>query len=110
MTSVTFVSFVVALALVEMHHSLARLHAHTKAPSRLPRWLRALLFRPQPYGSRGWWHYHSNQRKLMAMEAAEALEVHPAVVVVLAVAAAAAAGATWYLASALYRLVVDGRP
>ncbi|POR35390.1 Uncharacterized protein TPAR_04398 [Tolypocladium paradoxum] len=117
-TPLAFISFLLSLVLVDLHYSLVRLRSHAQAPSRLPPWLHALLFRPRPYESlrhkhRGpsssrqlqggtEWHYHSNQRRLMEMEAAEAFEIRSRVLVVLALAAAGGTGATWYAASRLY--------
>lgn len=120
-TPVAFISFLVSLVIVDLHYSHVRVRSHAQAPSRLPPWLHALLFRPRPYESlrvrrldlsssqqqqqqqgRTEWHYHSNQRKLMEMEAAEAFEIRNTVLVVLALAAAGGTGATWYAASRLY--------
>ena len=116
MTPVNFTSFLLSLALVDMHYTLARLHNHAEAPGRLPSWLHGLLFRPQPYraayapgrGTRAGaapyeWHYHSNQRGLMEMEAADAFRIRTAVLVVLGVAVMGAAWAAWCLAGRLYR-------
>ncbi|PNY27866.1 Uncharacterized protein TCAP_02199 [Tolypocladium capitatum] len=128
-TPVAFISFLLALALVDLRYSLVRLRSHAQAPSRLPAWLYALLFRQQPYREslrgrhRGpsssssplypssssssqqgstQWHYHNNQRKLIEMEAAEAFEIRDTVLVVLALAAAGGIGAALYAASWLH--------
>ncbi|PHH91126.1 hypothetical protein CDD83_1555 [Cordyceps sp. RAO-2017] len=115
MTPVNFISFLVSLALVDLCYTQTRQHRHAERPSRLPCWLRTLLFRPQPYrafgrrergtgpAGHGEWHYHSNQEKLMEMEAADALNLRGAVLVLLALALAGATGLAYYGLSSLCR-------
>lgn len=117
MTSINFVSFLFSLVIVDLHYSYARTHSHAEPSGHLPRWLHHLLFRPQPYettrvntpGSynhhKEQWHYHSNQRGLMAMEANEAFRIRNRVIIVLAVFVAVVGGALWQLAKRLYQRV-----
>ncbi|UNI15278.1 hypothetical protein JDV02_001822 [Purpureocillium takamizusanense] len=120
MTPINFASFIISLVLVDMQYSLRRVHSHAEAPTRLPSWLHSLLFCPQPYqpahyrkdanaaagGSRDSWseqYYHSNQRRLMEMEAEEAFRMRNMVLIVFGLAVAGAAGAAWFFATRLYR-------
>ncbi len=121
MTPINFASFILSLVLVDMQYSLRRVHSHAEAPSRLPSWLHSLLFCPQPYyqparygkdavpgggGSRGSSsepYYHSNQRRLMEMEAEEAFRMRNTVLIVFGLVVAGAAGAVWFFATRLYR-------
>ncbi|KAK4130426.1 hypothetical protein BT67DRAFT_437023 [Trichocladium antarcticum] len=117
-TPLIFISFLVSLAIVDLRHSALRAHYHADSagrPSRLPRWLHRLVYRYQrlrpvdehgrPFpvtvgehgggdgGGEG--YYHSKQRKLMRMEAAEAFEIRNGVMVVLGVLGLAAWWAAW---------------
>ncbi|KAK4128239.1 hypothetical protein N657DRAFT_561766 [Parathielavia appendiculata] len=110
MTPLMFISFLVSLALVDLRYSALRAHYHAgpSQSSRLPRWLHRLVYRYQPYryvtvadplgspgrspaspgspgspGIEGEDYYHSKQRKLMKMEAAEAFEIRGWVVTVM---------------------------
>ncbi|KAK3906850.1 Endoribonuclease L-PSP-domain-containing protein [Staphylotrichum tortipilum] len=114
MTPIIFTSFLLSLLLVDLRHSALRAHYHADShqPSRfMPAWLHRVVYRYRPYryietttmttttarttstttsgtvgeGPEAEEYYHSKQRKLMKMEAAEAFEVRGAVVVVLGV-------------------------
>ncbi|KAH7326760.1 hypothetical protein B0I35DRAFT_405951 [Stachybotrys elegans] len=110
MTPLNFVTFLVSLVLVDMRFTTMRYHTHSEAQSRLPAWLHGMLFRNNPYQTydgggqprQESWHYHSNQKKLMRMEADEAFRMRSSVLVIMAVAAATAVGFVGY---ALNRLV-----
>ncbi|KAI0176165.1 hypothetical protein GGR52DRAFT_347978 [Hypoxylon sp. FL1284] len=124
MTPINFITFILSLYLVDSHYHDRRMQEHSERYGRLPSWplpswLDRLLFRPQPYGWVGRqvttstttttttttpngarperWYYHTKQKKLMKMEAADAFELRRPVLLVLA---AVAVGATW----ALWRL------
>lgn len=103
MTPINFFTFIISLILVEMRNSHVRLHSHAQARSRLPAWLHELLYRPQPYGSdrkdpSGDWYYHSNQKKLIRMEAEDAFKLRSCVLFLLGLAVTASTVGTWYLA------------
>lgn len=124
MTPLIFISFLVSLALVDLRHSALRAHYHADADgasSRLPRWLHRLVYRyrgyrydfddaaaraagrpatpsssPRSEGQAGSGdYYHSKQRKLMKMEAAEAFEIRGWVLVVLGLLGASVLWAAW---------------
>lgn len=111
MTPINFVSFLLSLLFVDVQWSAERYHTHAEVPSRLPVWLHGVLYRPQPYryphskrdDQAPPWHYHSNQRKLMKVEAEEAFRMRNRVLLWLAVIAATLTGGFWYLGSNLYR-------
>ena len=120
MTPINFVTFLVSLWLVDYHYhhqreyeSAARQGHHD---SRLPAWLHRLVYKPQqPYcwagpgaatssssnGGETRWYYHSKQKKLMRLHAAEAFEMRNPVLfaVVLATAAVLLVG-VWVTACA----------
>ncbi len=121
MTPVVFVSFLFALAWVDLRYTAKRRHTHSQAPSRLPGWLHDVVYRQQqPYqyvrvqqqqqqdssGSGGHpaqhpdgrWYYHSKQRKLLRMEVADAFEIRGTVLFVLGLLCAAASWGLWRLA------------
>jgi len=98
MTPIIFISFLISLSLVDMRHSAKRKHYHAEArDSRMPQWLHRIVFRYQRYryvpadnqgrplgeAVDGHQYYHSNQRKLMRMEVAEAFEIRSTVVMAL---------------------------
>ena len=93
MTPLLFTSFLFSLLLVDLRYSALRAHYHADGQSqRLPRWLHRIVYRYRPYrygdgpdGAGGDGHYHSNQRKLMRMEAEEAFELRGGVLVALVV-------------------------
>ncbi|KAI0013509.1 hypothetical protein F4779DRAFT_564009 [Xylariaceae sp. FL0662B] len=88
MTPINFVSFLLSLYLVNYRydHQRAQGHYHHPSSGYLPQWLFHLLYRPQPYQwvDRGpappnrddeRWYYHTRQKKLFKMEAADAFEL-----------------------------------
>jgi hypothetical protein len=119
MTPITFVSFLISLALVDFHYTAMRTHSHAEVPSHMPAWLHQILYRPVPYqyvkverevkhkpaeagsgSSTDQWYYHSKQKKLIKMEVADAFEIRAIVLVVLGLVAAVLTwvvwiGATW---------------
>lgn len=141
MTPLLFISFLVSLALVDLHHSALRSHYHAEGsqPSALPGWLHRIVYRYRPYryaavderghprssggeegspggsvssfssspggttaspgsvldSAAGEDYYHSKQRKLMRMEAAEAFEIRGGVVVGLGLVSLAMLWAAW---------------
>ena len=116
MTPLVFVSFLVSLALVDFRYSVRRSHYHAEGQGRLPRWLHRLLFRYQRYqyvavdeGGRprgetpG--YYHSKQRKLVKMEAADAFELRSTVLAIMGVLSL---GLVWGLVWGLWRLLSWG--
>jgi hypothetical protein len=110
-TPVNFVTFLVSLVLVDLRYTRLRMHSHHSVrESKLPTWLHDILYYRQPYddvggrrpgGSHERWHYHSNQKKLMKMEAEEAFRLRGTVLLFLAVLAATATGGTLYVANRL---------
>ncbi|KAI1090409.1 hypothetical protein F5B19DRAFT_325660 [Rostrohypoxylon terebratum] len=94
LTPVHLVSFLLSLYLVDCYYRGKRIQEHSKRYSRLPSWvlpswLDRILFSPQPYGwvdrkkrdgpnagpNHERWYYHTQQHKLMKMEAVDALEL-----------------------------------
>lgn len=120
MTPIIFVSFLFSLAWVEFCYTLNRSHTHVgadgrplgKTPARthrMPPWLHRIAYRRQEYqdeirgtgeqqlkpgtaGTGDDFHYHSMQRKLLKMEAAEAFHIRTTVLCVLGLVTA---GMTW---------------
>ncbi len=110
MTPVNFVTFLISLLLVDLRYTRVRMHAHSNRGSRLPTWLHDILYHRQPYDDVGGrragtnreeWHYHSNQKKLMKMEAEEAFRLRGTVLLLFAVLAATVTGGTLYVANRL---------
>ncbi|SPQ18899.1 71a70ed5-14ee-4d00-97da-034e1f121df3 [Thermothielavioides terrestris] len=124
MTPLILVSFLVSLALVDLRYSALRAHYHADADqaSRLPRWLHRIVYRYRPYryvavdergrpvaegrprspgspGREAEDYYHSKQRKLMKMEAAEAFEIRGSVLVALGLLSLGVFWAAWRLAA-----------
>ncbi|KAK3337384.1 hypothetical protein B0T19DRAFT_71006 [Cercophora scortea] len=110
MTPVIFVSFLVSLALVDLKYSIRRSHYHAdERPGRLPGWLHRLLYRYQRYQyvavdehgqplsdkSSTPWYYHSKQKKLVKMEAADAFEIRSTVLVLLGLLSFGITWGTW---------------
>ncbi|EFX03315.1 hypothetical protein CMQ_3244 [Grosmannia clavigera kw1407] len=102
MTPIIFISFLFSLAWVEFRYTLLRSHTHvgidgrpTRRPparqQRLPPWLHRIVYRQQEYQyevqeptgggatANDNFHYHSMQRKLLKMEAAEAFHIRTTV-------------------------------
>src|SRR5437016_3415661 len=118
MTPVIFISFVVSLSLVDLRHSANRSNYHAEPEaSRLPRWLHRIIYRyrryeyvpvgdhVRPVGERAESDsfYHSKQRKLMKMEAAEAFEIRSTVLVILALVSLCVLWGFWSMATWFYR-------
>ncbi|KJZ71207.1 hypothetical protein HIM_09413 [Hirsutella minnesotensis 3608] len=106
MTPVNLVSFLVALAIVDMRYWRKRPHNHAEGPGRSPRWL-PVSFRPSSQLSpdaadQETRHYHSYQRQLMRMEADEAFELRGVVVVSLALVLAGTTWAVWYFGGQIF--------
>ena len=102
MTPLNFTAFILSLAVVDARHSLRRAsyHAAVPMPPR-PAWLRSLLARTQGQGrekGKEESFYHSRQRQLMRLEAAEAFQLRGPVLALLAAAAAAVLACLVYLA------------
>ncbi|KAK7418310.1 hypothetical protein QQZ08_011297 [Neonectria magnoliae] len=123
MTPINLVVFLVSLAIVDLRYTVARAnnsYYEADVPRRLPGWLTerlrqlVLLFRPQPYRHLGTsaqdpsgdWHYHSKQKKLMKMEAAEAFQLHGTVLAVLGVIAAGLTMMVYYVSSRAYHTLL----
>ena len=98
MTPIIFVSFLISLALVDYQNSARRSHYHaiSRDASSLPKWFHCLLYRKltgrkgpceAELGDPQHKYYHSNQRKLLEMEADEAFEMRGSVVLLLGVLA-----------------------
>lgn len=96
MTPIIFISFIVSLTYVDFRHSSDRAHYHADMDdSRMPRWLHRVLYRHRryeyvpvdkdgkPLQRNADSHYHSKQRKLMKMEAAQAFEIRNTVLIIL---------------------------
>ena len=129
MTPIIFISFIVSLALVDL--SYINLRPANSNRTWLPTWACRLLFNAQPYqhiqgrttkgepsssagpdlrdrNGRGW-YYHSKQRKLLRMEAADAFRLRNRVLVGLAVGCLGVFWlAVWVWSWAMSRLF-DGR-
>ncbi|OTB06700.1 hypothetical protein M426DRAFT_106418 [Hypoxylon sp. CI-4A] len=120
MTPIHFISFLLSLYLIDCHYHDKRIQEHSDRYSRLPSWvmpgwLDRLLSRPHPYGwvdrekretpdtggNRHRWYYHTKQKKLMKMEAADAFELQRSVVLGLGVVVLCAAWATYRLSAGL---------
>ncbi|KAI6093678.1 hypothetical protein F4821DRAFT_252680 [Hypoxylon rubiginosum] len=115
MTPINFISFILSLYLVDSHYHVKRMQEHSERYGRipswlLPSWLDRLLFRPQPYGWVGQkstngpnsakperWYFHTKQRKLMRLEAADAFEMRRPVILTMSVVAICAIWAFWRL-------------
>lgn len=108
MTPINFVSFIVSLALVDIHYTQLRMQ--TQSRSRLSNWSYNSLFRGQPYedvrrrpsSAHEPWYYHSKQKKLMRMEAEEAFRLRRIVVIGLAVTTAAVTTGVLYSVKLLF--------
>jgi hypothetical protein len=125
MTPILFISFVVSLTLIDLRHSATRAHYHAEETkdSRMPRWLHRIIYRYQryqyvpvddqgrPLGEKVDSHqyYHSKQRKLMRMEAAEAFEIRSAVLVALALLSLCVVWIVWQALCWLLRVSPLGR-
>ena len=100
MTPLNFTAFILSLAVVDARHSLRRASYHA-APR--PAWLRSLLARTQEQEKqKEESFYHSRQRQLMRLEAAEAFQLRGSVLALLAAAAAAVLAGLVYLARWLF--------
>ncbi|KAI1382062.1 hypothetical protein F4677DRAFT_13766 [Hypoxylon crocopeplum] len=120
MTPINFISFILSLYLVDCHYHDKRIQEHSGRYSRLPSWLLPawldrVLFRPHPYG---WvngakpaasnsgrqerWYYHTKQKKLMKMEAADAFELSRAVLLGLCAVMLCVTWALWRFAIGLW--------
>ncbi|KAI2640392.1 hypothetical protein GGS26DRAFT_537988 [Hypomontagnella submonticulosa] len=118
MTPIYLVSFLLSLYLIDSQYHNKRIEQHSERQSRLPSWLLPswldrVLFRTHPYewvgrnkggtaGSGGTqrkerWYYHTKQKKLMKMEAADALEIQRSVLLGLCVVFLCAVWALWRL-------------
>jgi hypothetical protein len=115
MTPIVLISFLISLAWVDYRYTLMRSHTHSEDdPSRLPNWLHTLLYRPQPQhyvrvktegegvvedenGNR--FYYHSNQKKLLRMEAEDAFQMRWVVVTLLGSIMAGVVWGAWLLIS-----------
>ncbi|GAB1311141.1 hypothetical protein MFIFM68171_01351 [Madurella fahalii] len=124
MTPLIFTSFVVSLVLVDLRHSALRAHYHADAnqPGRMPRWLHRIVYRYLPYRYEGdspsspppttvtegdgrGDYYHSKQRKLMKMEAAEAFEIRGVVLVALGLLSLGVLWGFWKVVGWVFGLV-----
>lgn len=104
---ITFVSFLISLAVVDTRNSSLRTHYHSQAhpaPSttlygRLTHKLHTLIWREQPYAyvkspnarhgedkkgaAEEPWHWNTKQKQMMRMEVSDAFEMRKTVVVVM---------------------------
>ncbi|RYP25292.1 hypothetical protein DL767_008470 [Monosporascus sp. MG133] len=114
MTPINLIAFLVSLYLVDVHYQNERARRHAAGQQhgeqqKWMAWLHNLLFRPQPYE---WvdqnkpappnkheerYYYHTKQKKLMKMEAADAFGLRRPVLVGLCSLAVLAAWAAWRL-------------
>ena len=113
MTPVICITFLLSLAVVDWRNTAKRSQYHADDPplSWMPRWLRGIFYHEtQPAGEQdqserdqattsSQLYYHSKQRKLMRMEAAEAFEMRGWVVVVLGLSTA-------FVCLAMYRVAL----
>jgi len=124
MTPLIFISFVVSLAIVDFRYSLRRSRHHTESSqnngprqtaTRTPSWLHRLLFKyryvavsetsdnQQPsdekYRSRWGTYYHTKQRKLLKMEAADAFEIRSTVLALLGILSLGLVWGVWRVLS-----------
>ncbi|KXJ95527.1 hypothetical protein Micbo1qcDRAFT_200915 [Microdochium bolleyi] len=104
MTPINFLTFVISLWLVSNRYEQKRADMHP-APSRsrniLPEWLHRAIYRPQPYQyiddqkrnppneKDERFYYHTKQKKIMKLEAADAFELRSSVLGALCVACVA---------------------
>ncbi|KPM44792.1 hypothetical protein AK830_g1682 [Neonectria ditissima] len=119
MTPVNLVVFLVSLAIVDLRYTIARAnnsYYDASVPRWLPPWLTerlrrlVMLFRARPYrhlgasaqDPSGDWHYHSKQKKLIKMEAAEAFQLHGTVLAALGVIAVGLTVIIYYVSSRVY--------
>lgn len=125
LTPINFITFLLSLYLVDCRYEDERARRHAAGRSArgpgemlLPTWLHRVLFSPQPYE---WvdqrrttttptpgppnppnrnderYYYHTKQRKLMKMEAADAFGLRTPVLLALSLTGAVAAWAAWRL-------------
>ncbi|KAI0890083.1 uncharacterized protein GGS22DRAFT_149956 [Annulohypoxylon maeteangense] len=100
LTPFHFVSFLLSLYLIDCYYHDKRIQEHSEQYNRLPSWvlpswLERRLFSPQPYvwvdrkkretsragTNQTRWYYHTKQRELMKMEAADAFEIQRSILV-----------------------------
>ena len=116
MTPINFVTFIFSLVIVDLRYTLLRSQSHSRAPSRLPGWLSAILYREQPYsyetrlhdargraGEDGPWYYHTKQKKLLKMEADEAFKFRTTMLFLLGTCMMGAVVGFLYLVRGLFR-------
>lgn len=107
MTPINITVFLVSLLLVDFRHTAGRNNFYATG-SEQARWMPQWLLQPyhhighKDHDAHGRWHYHSNQKKLMKMEADEAFQMRSTVLLFLAVALALATSAVWLLTRSLY--------
>ncbi|KAI0841958.1 hypothetical protein F5Y06DRAFT_258701 [Hypoxylon sp. FL0890] len=122
-TPIHFISFLLSLYLIDCHYHDKRIQEHYERYSRLPSWLLPtwldrILFRPHPYGwvdrtkrdssktkaarNKERWYYHTKQKKLMKMEAADAFELQRSVLLGLCVVVLCATWALWRLSAGFW--------
>lgn len=112
MTPINFITFIISLYIVSGRNQQKRIAMHPRGPatgvlaSWLPAWFHDALFRPQPYHpasgdqsgaaavnppnySDERFYYHTKQKKIMKLEAADAFELRSSVLGALCVAAVA---------------------
>jgi hypothetical protein len=112
MTPVNLVSFLISLALIDLQYSLKRASIHAYAESRLPTWLYAIVYSQRPYvyinadrsktgrqTSSEQWYYSTKQKKLMRMEAEEALRARWVIIVLMIISVAVLVSLVGYIAS-----------
>ncbi|KAI1385020.1 uncharacterized protein F4822DRAFT_417045 [Hypoxylon trugodes] len=124
LTPIHFLSFLLSLYLIDCHYHDKRMQENSERYSRLPSWLLPawldrILFRqhPQPYGwvdktkpgtsaptrvptngeRKERWYFHTKQKKLMKMEAADAFELQRAILLGLLVVVVCATWMLWRL-------------
>ncbi|KAH8675686.1 hypothetical protein BX600DRAFT_453305 [Xylariales sp. PMI_506] len=94
MTPINFVSFLLALQVVEGGYERRREYPFVERGGRWSlAWLHGLLYKPDMDAAASrhneHWYYHSKQKKLMRMEASQAMKMRKKIVLGLAIAALA---------------------
>lgn len=119
MTPINFVAFIVSLWLVDNRHQQKRADMHSPSSTStqyigLPGWLHRTFYRPQPYqyidtqvrsppnAKDERFYYHTKQKKIMKLEAADAFELRSTVLGAMCIAGVALVWACVCLGRALF--------
>ncbi|KAI1107555.1 hypothetical protein F4804DRAFT_163565 [Jackrogersella minutella] len=120
MTPVYVVTFFLSLYFVDYQYNDKRIQEHSEKYSRLPYILDRTIFSPRPYrwvdrknsgslssaGNEERWYYHTKQKKLMKMEAADAFEIQRSVLLGLGTVILCGTLAVWRLGAGFWILGV----